>query len=64
VTWAEAKMGPEKVRALSTKAHFSLKLSKVDKAFIASHYRSELKRLHTLRAEGRTGYLTVKHWGS
>jgi hypothetical protein len=62
--WAEARMGPEKVKALSTKAHMTLKLAKVDKAYIADHYRKELKRLNKLRAEGKTGYIQLEHWGS
>lgn len=61
--WAEAKMGPAKVKALHTKAHLTLKLSKVDKAYIAAHYRGELKRLNALRASGQTGYIQVNHWG-
>jgi hypothetical protein len=61
--WAESKMGPQKVKDLHTKAHLTLKLSKADKAFIAAHYRSELKRLNALRAKGHTGYIPLTHWG-
>jgi len=63
VAWAEARMGPEKMAALRIKAHMNLKLTKKDKAYIASHYRNELKRIKALRSEGNTGYLRLVHWG-
>jgi len=62
--WAEAKMGPDKVSKLHTKAHLTLKLAKVDKAFIASHYRGEMKWMREKRLAGETGYLQFAHWGS
>jgi hypothetical protein len=57
-------MGPKKLADLRTKAMMTLKLSKIDKTFIAAHYRTELARLKALRAAGHTGYLAFSHWGS
>lgn len=61
--WAEARMGPKKIQELHQKAHLTLKLSKVDKAFIAEHYRQQHREMIQKRQAGNTAYLQFEHWG-
>lgn len=63
VKWVESKIGPAKVEALRTRAGMTLKLSKVDREFIAAHYRAEHKRMLAQRKAGHEGYLQFSGWG-
>lgn len=63
VRWVESKIGPAKVEALRTRSGMTLKLSKVDKEFIAAHYRAEHKAMLEKRKAGHAGYLPFAGWG-
>ena len=61
--WADSRLGPKKVESLYVRSGMTLKLSKVDKAFIAKHYQSEHRQMLAKRKAGQGGYLSFKSWG-
>lgn len=64
VAWVEAKIGPAKVQWLRDRHAMTLKLSKIDRAFIAAHYKAEHQRMLAERKAGRGGYLQFAGWGA
>ncbi|GAM63643.1 hypothetical protein JCM19232_2623 [Vibrio ishigakensis] len=55
--WLESFIGEGTIELLREKMRSKVKVTKAEEKEIAKHYRSELKRIEELRAQGVTGYI-------
>jgi len=60
--WITELLGEEHMAMLREKRDSRVKVSKLEEKEIAKHYRSELKRIESLRDEGVTGVIDFVSW--
>lgn len=60
--WFADKYGEGVLDILREKRDFRMKVPKSEEKEIAKHYREELKRIQSLRADGVQGFIEIESW--